>query len=253
MESGWAILERSDLGNGEGKGWCEFGNIDHEGHDRGWKLAKHKDGLITEISERVYQLLDYGWKNVHIVTDHGWLLLPGGLPKIDLPAALTDNKWGRCAVVKDGATTDERLYPWFWNPERYFALANGISCFRNGEEYAHGGLSLQECFTLRLTVSLNKSASANMQVFITDVVWKGMRCTLAFDGVFLGLSVDIRKHPVEPKTSLVLDGKSKAVREDGKVSLVIDRDELEGEDAMIVVLAPGGDPVKQVPTVIGGD
>jgi hypothetical protein len=32
--------------------WCEFGDIDHEGHDRGWKLAKHIDALILEITDR---------------------------------------------------------------------------------------------------------------------------------------------------------------------------------------------------------
>ncbi len=71
--------------------WCEFGDIDHEGHDRGWKLAKHIDALILEITDRITELLAAGWKRVRVVTDHGWLLLPGGLPKIDLPSALADN------------------------------------------------------------------------------------------------------------------------------------------------------------------
>ena len=39
VDSGWKILERSDNGDGQGNAWCEFGDIDHEGHDRGWKLG----------------------------------------------------------------------------------------------------------------------------------------------------------------------------------------------------------------------
>ena len=35
LDSGWKILERSDNGDGQGNAWCEFGDIDHEGHDRG--------------------------------------------------------------------------------------------------------------------------------------------------------------------------------------------------------------------------
>ncbi len=154
--NGWIVLEKSESGNGSGRAWCEFGNIDHEGHARGWKLSKVITGLLSDISDRVGQLLSAGWKTVRIVTDHGWLLLPGGLPKIDLPTALVENKWGRCAVIKHGAVTEERLFPWYWNPNQSIALANGISCFKAGEEYAHGGLSLQECLTQELmVVSLN--------------------------------------------------------------------------------------------------
>ena len=31
-------------------------------------------------------------------------------------------------------------------------------CFRKGEEYAHGGLSLQECLTLELTITQGTSS-----------------------------------------------------------------------------------------------
>jgi hypothetical protein len=39
-DAGWTVLERNGNGDGQGKAWCEFGDIDHEGHDRGWKLTK---------------------------------------------------------------------------------------------------------------------------------------------------------------------------------------------------------------------
>ncbi len=81
MDAGFTFLEKYKTGDGTGKGWCEFGDIDNEGHDHGWKLAKHIVPLLSEIAERVGQLLDAGWKSVKIVTDHGWLLVPGGFPK----------------------------------------------------------------------------------------------------------------------------------------------------------------------------
>ena len=126
----WKVLEKSDNGDGQGMAWSEFGNIDREGHHRGCKLGKHIDDLIREIRGRISQLLAADWKRVRVVTDHGWLLLPGGLPKIHLPSALADNKWGRCASLKSGASTEERLYPWYWNPNQHFALADGVSCFK---------------------------------------------------------------------------------------------------------------------------
>ena len=119
------------------------------------------------------QLQQAGASHIRIVTDHGWLLLPGGLPKVDLPAALADTKWGRCAVIKPAAVTQERLYSWFWNHQIQFALADGISCFRDGLEYAHGGLSFQECLTLELSVRPGQSSASAVAGEITDVVWKG--------------------------------------------------------------------------------
>ena len=138
-DGGWKVLERNDNGDGQGNAWCEFGDIDSEGHARGWKLAKHIDPLLAEIAERVAALLNVGWTSVRIVTDHGWLLMPGKLPKVEMAGDLTDNKWGRCASIKTGASTSERLYPWYWNPNQQFALADGVSCYRRSEEYTHGG------------------------------------------------------------------------------------------------------------------
>ena len=207
-DAGWSILSRSADGDGQGMAWCEFGDIDHEGHDRGWKLAKHIDALILEIRDRILELLAAGWKRVRVVTDHGWLLLPKGLPKIDLPSALVDSKWGRCASLKPGASTEERLYPWYWNPNQYFALADGVSCFKKGEEYTHGGLSLQECLTLQLTVTRGESTQATASVEFTDVVLKGLRCTVAVDGNFSGLSLDVRRQAGNSLSSVVVGVKS---------------------------------------------
>ena len=249
-DEGWSILERSADGDGQGMAWCEFGDIDHEGHDRGWKLAKHIDALILEITDRVTELLAAGWKRVRVVTDHGWLLLPGGLPKIDLPSALADNKWGRCASLKPGATSEERLYPWYWNPNQYFALADGVSCFKKGEEYTHGGLSLQECLTLQLTVTRGESAQAAASVEFTDVVWKGLRCTVAVDGNFSGLSLDVRSQAGNSLSSVVVG--SKPLKDNGTASVVVEDEDMEGREATVVLIDANGSLVAQIATVIGG-
>ncbi len=249
-DAGWSILERSADGDGQGMAWCEFGDIDHEGHDRGWKLAKHIDALILEITDRITELLAAGWKRVRVVTDHGWLLLPGGLPKIDLPSALADNKWGRCASLKPGATCEERLYPWYWNPNQYFALADGVSCFKKGEEYTHGGLSLQECLTLHLTVTRGESAQVAASVEFTDVVWKGLRCTVAVDGNFSGLSLDVRSQAGNSLSSVVVG--SKPLKDNGTASVVIEDEDMEGREATLVLVDANGSLVAQITTIIGG-
>ena len=250
-EANWKILERNDNGDGIGNAWCEFGDIDHEGHDRGWKLAKHIDSLLQEIEERIGELLAAGWQTVRVVTDHGWLLMPQGLPKIELPSVLTNSKWGRCAVLKKGAQTEEKVFPWYWNPQQNFVLADGISCFKKGDEYNHGGLSAQECIVLEIAVS-NTSASMTLNtVELTDVVWKGLRCTVAVDGEFSNLKVDIRIEPGNPKTSVVLSKKS--FKDNGTASVVVEDEDMEAQKAYIVLLDAAGNLVKQQMTVIGGD
>ncbi len=251
IDNGWSVLDKSETGNGNGRAWCEFGDIDHEGHDRSWKLAKHLDEILSEIKDRVESLISAGWKSVRIVTDHGWLLMPGGLPKIDIPSILTENKWRRCAAIKLGANTKERFFPWYWNSNQYFALADGISCYRKGEEYAHGGLSLQECLTLELTVStVNGGGTSLGSIKISDIIWKGLRCKVVIDGDFSPLFLDIRKQAGNSSTSVVMSVKQ--IKDNGIGSVVVEDEELEGTDAAVVLLDVDGELVAQVITVIGG-
>jgi hypothetical protein len=249
--AGWQILSGWDLGDPAGRGWAESGNLDAEGHNHGWKLAQSLDSILEEIADRVRHLIDGGWRAVRIVTDHGWLLMPGGLPKADLPGQLAESKWGRCAVIKPGAAVAEPRFPWYWNPHQAFALAAGVASFRKGLQYAHGGLSLQECLVMEITVTADPDASENAAaVEITDIVWKGMRCKLAAEGETDGLFMDIRKQPGNPETSLVMG--VKPVKKDGTASVVVEDDALDGTAGFIVLMDKEGGLAAQVETVIGG-
>jgi hypothetical protein len=247
-DEGWHLLGKLKGDGPQGAAWCEVGNIDHEGHERGWQLAKHLEALLGEIAERIEQLLSSDFKTIRVVTDHGWLLMPGGLPKAELPSCLTENAWGRCAALKPGASTDERLFPWFWNPHQEFALADGISCYRAGMEYAHGGLSLQECLTPGLTVCSGHKARFASEVRITDVTWKGLRCKVALEGEVASLFLDLRAQPGNPSTSIVMG--VKPFKEDGTSSVVVVNEDMEGLETTLVVLDCEGRLVAQRSTVI---
>ena len=147
------LASRGDLGDPSGKAWDEQGAVDQYGHQHGWRLAHHVRDEVERLVDRIGMLLDHGWQEVIVVTDHGWLLLPGGLPKAELPAHLAVQRKGRCAVLSPNAHTEQQTVPWHWNPAVRIAIAPDIHCFEAGKEYEHGGVSPQECVVPVLRVS----------------------------------------------------------------------------------------------------
>jgi hypothetical protein len=242
-------LPREEIGNPATRGWTEFGDVDTVGHEQGWKLARRVDEQLGEVVERIESLLKAGWTRVKVVTDHGWLLLPGGLPKAELPIYLADSRWGRCASLKEGAGDgDQLVVGWRWSPSVRIALAPGICCFRAGLEYTHGGLSLQECVTPMLDVTRGTIAQAGT---IIEVTWTGLRCRVRVTGAPAGAVVEVRSRPADPTTTK--SNGAKVVDQQGNVSLVIPDDSLLGTAAVVVLVGDGGVLLAKYPTCIGGE
>jgi hypothetical protein len=76
------FLDKHETGDVTGAAWTEAGDLDHYGHAHGIRLARDMEVQLAQVVERVVELQQAGWKKFRIVTDHGWLLVPGGLPKI---------------------------------------------------------------------------------------------------------------------------------------------------------------------------
>lgn len=249
VSAGYQVLRGDDLGDPRGRAWTENGELDHMGHEQGWKLARRIDEVIRELTERIETLLDAGWKSVKIVTDHGWLLLPGGLPKVELPGFLADTRWGRCAVLKTSAKGDGLLVvDWRWSKTVRIALAPGIGSYIAGKEYAHGGLSLQECLTPVLTISHGQE---NVNLKIDEVNWQGLRCRVSVSGTISGRRLDIRTKPNDQSTSVV--NSPRDIEYGGRTSLVVPDDSLLGTAAYLVVVDESGAVTARLLTCIGGD
>lgn len=251
-DRGYAVLsadETGDPGEPEARAWTECGQIDARGHDLGVDLAGLVATEVERLCDRIVELLDAGWRSVRIVTDHGWLLMPGGLPKHDLPPYLVNSKWARCATVKGSSRVNVPTAPWHWNPATVFAAAPGISCFANGNAYAHGGLSLQECLVPDLTVSSQKKAEV-LAARVTDVQWLGLRCRVTIEPSDDRLRVDVRTKPNVPDSTIAAS--PKPVDSEGRASLMVSDEELAGTAAVIVVVDPTGQVLVRQPTTVGG-
>src|SRR5690606_32703470 len=176
------------------RAWTEYGEFDKLGHDLQAKLASRIEDQLELLLERVQSLLDAGWKRVRVVTDHGWLLVPGGMPKVQLPKYLAESRWSRCASIKDSSHVEVPVAGWSWNPQERFAYAPGAHCFVGGQEYSHGGASLQECLVPTLTF-VATGAPAGVVVTVSEVQWVGLRCRVTVQPAAEGLLADLRTKP----------------------------------------------------------
>jgi hypothetical protein len=185
---------------------------------------------------------------VRIVTDHGWLLVPGGLPKVELPAHLVATKWARCASVKGEASPGVPTFSWYWNTHARIASPPGIGSFVVNTEYAHGGVSLQECVVPELLVERGEAA---LKARIAEITWRGMRCKVVVETNAPGLRVELRRNWKQSDPEDKRIAAAKELGGNGQASLAVERDEYEGTAAMVVVIDGTGRVIDSRATTIG--
>ena len=246
-DAGFQVLGSEDLGEVSGRAWSESGDVDEYGHTHGWKVAHHASAELRGLTDRIAGLLDHGWQKVVVVTDHGWLLMPGDLPKAELPGHLTEIRKGRCARLKEGSQVDHQVVSWHWDRTVRIAMAPGIHCYEAGKEYEHGGLSPQECIIPLLTAT---GQASRPTVSIGEVRWRRLRCNITIEGTAVGARVDIRTKGGAPLTTLTMGGKE--LGHEAEVFLLVEDAEREGEAALVVVADSDGTILTQVSTIIGG-
>lgn len=242
------LLGAADVGDPSGVAWTEAGELDHRGHDLGLRLVYEVDAEVERIAARIKELLDAGWTTVTVVTDHGWLLLPGGLPKNeDLPIAVTETKKGRCARIKHGAALGVPTVPWHWASDVRIAVAPGISCFEANQTYEHGGVSPQECVVPRMSVTRGTSATAG--AVITNMKWRGLTLVVEFTDLPDGAKIDLRSAAGDANSSIA--DRARLTGGQGKELLLVGDDDLEGHQAHLVVIGADGSLLLQRETTVG--
>jgi len=247
--NGYKLITNPDDIDSVEKSWQEIGDIDTKGHEEQGDMVRRIDELFEQIHEAINTAFAKGVKRIKIVTDHGWLLMPGGLPKTQLNAGLAETRWGRCALIKKGASTDLLHLPWRWNPAIYIAYAPGINFFKINEEYAHGGISIHECLVPEMLIE-NPNVE-NVDADVKVVKWVNLKCSIQTSDVPDGYKIDIRTKYNDPFTS-VLDVSSKnKIIIGNTVTLLID-DTYEYQSATIVLLDENDRILNKKPTTIGG-
>lgn len=245
---GWTVLPKEQVGmpDGESCAWTEYGNFDSYGHNAPDDLPRQSEAEIQALYRRIESLLKVGWKQVVVVTDHGWLLTPKPMEKALLAEYLTEVRKGRCARLKPNAQSTVPTIPWAWDASVAIAIAPGLTCFEAGKRYEHGGLSLQECVIPTLTVRSQAPAAASAS--ITTVGWTNLRCTVECAGDLSGVQIDVRRKASDPASSM-LDAPETDISESTRFLV---SDEYEGEAAFVVLLDGSGKLLMQSMTTVGG-
>jgi hypothetical protein len=247
---GYQVLQDGGTGDPEGLAWTEHGDIDELGHKQQAKLPALLDGEVRSLCERITGLLDAGWGQVVVVTDHGWLYLPGELPKVELPYYLTKDeamKKGRTGRLAEGAVAPGGTVPWFWDPSVRMAVAPGIATFVAGAVYEHGGVSPQECITPVITI---RAASAPRGPVTLSLEWRGLRADVAVAGAPDGSRVDLRRKAGDPGSTLIVGSVSLSSEGTARI-LVVDEDSID-TPAFLVALDEEGRVIAQDVVTIGG-
>jgi len=243
--AGWATAD--DL-VATGPMWMELGEIDESGHANGAKLAVQVADELAGIAETVMRLAQEG-RRVRIVTDHGWLLMPGCLPFAELPSGMSvpKGRGHRTALLKEGAPTSYDRLPWTWDSATLLAAAPGARAFYNGVEYAHGGISPQECVLPVIDVTADQPASA----LVIKATWNRLRLRIEVAGG-AGLMFDVRSPSSAFGPSLLPKG-PRPLDDAGQVNVLVP-DEYVGKEVLLVVY-PAGAPadvrISQTTTIEG--
>jgi len=251
IQNGYQVIESSEMGDPgieNAISWTEWGEFDKLGHALGSGLASRIDEQLNLLLERIQELLKAGWEIIHLVTDHGWLLIPDGCPKVELPKYLLKSRWTRCAAIKDNAHVDMPTAPWHWNEQEHFVFAPGIHCFEKGNEFAHGGVSLQECLIPEMDISRGVRRS-DVVIQVKNVQWIGLRCRIQVEPVER-IKVDLRTRPNDPVSSIT---QPKEIDQQGFASLLVADEALEGTVVSLIFIDSIGQVVAKQATTVGGE
>lgn len=224
--------------------WLEAGHFDRDGHAQQARMVDRLDAELRSLAARVIRLAHSG-RRVRVTTDHGWLLLPGGLPVAKLDAGLTETRWTRCATVKDGAASAATRLPWTWNRSIDVATAPGAHAFVAGQEYAHGGVSPQESVVPDIFVA---PLAPPRRAAIVSVEWEGLRLRVQADGGD-GLVADLLLGKEGDGGSVV--ARRLVLDADGRTSLLVPDDAHVGKPALLVLRGEGDRVVTSRDVVIG--
>jgi hypothetical protein len=126
--------------------------VDSIGHGDGNALIRHLHKELERIARVIRKLHQWGYPEVTVVTDHGFILmdeenLP---PEVPLPPEWCLVKKERYAFIPAEADLPVKSMPMLWDTSSRVAIPPGFAYFKTEKSFSHGGATLQELVIPRL-------------------------------------------------------------------------------------------------------
>ena len=206
--------------------------VDNIGHGQAGNLIRHIHLEIDRLARLVRKLHRWGYPLVHIVTDHGFIMLDESKLPSEAPC---DKAWchvlkERFALVPAGADLPLVRLPFAWDPEMRVAVPPGLAFFKAEKSFSHGGAAIQELIIPHLvsrgqatqekrvgvevllpTCELQRTA-VKIILRPASVPPSKMGQTALFAESGRTLSLDVVRRDADGKTATVVAGKPKEVR-----------------------------------------
>ena len=208
--------------------------VDQMGHGQAENLIRHVFLEIERLARLVRKLHWWDYGQVHIVTDHGFILID----ESKLPSEVfCDKEWchvlkERFALVPANADLPLTRLPFPWDPTMMVAVPPGLAFFKAEKSFSHGGAAVQELIIPHL---MSRAHAAQTKPIGVEVVLPTfelhraavkvtLRSTAAgpskagqmslFSETGRTLSLDVLRRDADGTRTTVLAGKPKEVRLD---------------------------------------
>jgi hypothetical protein len=126
--------------------------VDKLGHTNAKSLTRHLDKELGRIARVVKRLHQWGYPEVNVVTDHGFVLVAAEQLPSEVPVK---KEWcamfkERFAMVPAGVDVPLKTKPFPWDASMRVAIPPGTAFFKTEKAFSHGGATLQEMIIPRL-------------------------------------------------------------------------------------------------------
>lgn len=140
--------------------------LDHMGHESAEALVRHLYIEIERLARMVRKLHRWGYPEVHLATDHGFILIDEKRLPPEVPC---DKAWchvlkERFALVPVEADLPLKTFPFEWDPSIKVAFPPGLAFFKAEKSFSHGGATLQELVIPHLVSRIQKTGKKRVDI-----------------------------------------------------------------------------------------
>ena len=158
--------------------------LDHIGHGEAQTLIRHVQSEVDRLVRLIQKLHRWGYPTVHVLTDHGFILLPQELLPETVPC---DSAWchvlkERYALVPAKADVPLATFPFEWDADVRVAVPPGLAFFKAEKSFSHGGAAVQELviphLASRSRTRAEKRIGVDVVVATTELTRAAVKVTL---------------------------------------------------------------------------